>query len=249
MRTGTRATGTRRLLAIGVAGALLLPSAAAGAPVRAVARIAPQQDLVTLLHAQAAFERPDATATQVGSVAAKRPITGAATTLPVLRRSTDAHGTVWLSVRLPGRVIGTVAPSATGWIKAARTRPSTTPWHIVVQLAARRVSVYEDGHKVRTYSAVVGKPSTPTPRGDYFIEENVRMPASAPGFPFALATSARSDVLQEFEGGPGQIALHGVGNVGGTMGTAVSHGCVRMTNRSIRWLALRIAPGVPLTIR
>ena len=33
--------------------------------------------------------------------------------------------------------------------------------------------------------------------------------ASAAGGPYALATSARSNVLQEFEGGPGQIALHG----------------------------------------
>ena len=73
------------------------------------------------------------------------------------------------------------------------------------------------------------------------------LPGSA-GAPFALALSARSDVLQEFEGGPGQIAIHGVGSLGGTPGTAVSHGCVRLANRDIRWLAARIAPGVPVTI-
>jgi Ice-binding-like len=36
----------------------------------------------------------------------------------------------------------------------------------------------------------------------------------APGGPYALATSDRSDVLQEFDGGPGQIALHGLDNLG-----------------------------------
>jgi hypothetical protein len=33
-----------------------------------------------------------------------------------------------------------------------------------------------------------------------------------------------SYVLQEFDGGPGQIAFHGLANVGGVLGTAVSHG-------------------------
>jgi lipoprotein-anchoring transpeptidase ErfK/SrfK len=56
-------------------------------------------------------------------------------------------------------------------------------------------------------------------------------------------------VLQEFGGGPGQIALHGVANLGGTPGTAVSHGCVRLTNPDITWLAARIGPGVPVTIK
>ena len=74
------------------------------------------------------------------------------------------------------------------------------------------------------------------------------MPPSSPGAPFALALSARSDVLQEFAGGPGQIAIHGVANLAGTPGTAVSHGCVRLADRDIRWLAARIAPGVPVTI-
>ena len=70
----------------------------------------------------------------------------------------------------------------------------------------------------------------------------------AAGAPFALALSARSNALQVFEGGPGQIAIHGVANLGGMLGTAISHGCVRLANRSVRWLAARIGPGVPVTI-
>jgi lipoprotein-anchoring transpeptidase ErfK/SrfK len=68
------------------------------------------------------------------------------------------------------------------------------------------------------------------------------------GGPYALALSARSNVLQEFAGGPGQVAMHGVANLGGTPGTAVSHGCVRLANHDITWLAWRIGPGVPVTI-
>lgn len=68
------------------------------------------------------------------------------------------------------------------------------------------------------------------------------------GAPFALALSARSNVLQEFAGGDGQVALHGLANIGGVLGSAVSHGCVRLDNGAMRWLAARIGPGVPVTI-
>src|SRR6202043_1029638 len=110
-----------------------------------------------------------------------------------------------------------------------------TRWHIVVNLAARRVSVYNSGRLQRSFKAVVGKPSTPTPTGQFFVEETVQMAAGEAGGPFALALSARSNALQEFEGGPGQIAMHGRNNLGGTLGTAASHGCVRLDTASVDW--------------
>jgi lipoprotein-anchoring transpeptidase ErfK/SrfK len=51
-----------------------------------------------------------------------------------------------------------------------------------------------------------------------------------------------------FDGGPGQIALHGLANIGGVLGSAVSHGCVRLDNDVMHWLVVRIGPGVPVTI-
>jgi lipoprotein-anchoring transpeptidase ErfK/SrfK len=125
---------------------------------------------------------------------------------------------------------------------------SATPWHLVVDLSDRRLTVYRSGRVVRAFAAVVGAPSTPTPRGSYFVEETVLLSSGQVGAPYALALSARSYVLQEFAGGPGQIAVHGVWNVGGTMGTATSHGCARLDTASISWLGLRIGPGVPVTI-
>ena len=71
---------------------------------------------------------------------------------------------------------------------------------------------------------------------------------SAAGGPFALATSARSNVLQEFEGGPGQIAMHGTDGLSGVLGTAGSHGCIRLSTNAITWLAQRVGAGVPLTV-
>ena len=118
----------------------------------------------------------------------------------------------------------------------------------MVRLSARRVTVYRGGHVRRQFRAIVGKPSTPTPRGAFFVEEGLALSSYEAGAPYALATSARSNALQEFDGGPGQIALHGTDNLTGRLGTAVSHGCVRLGTQAITWLARRIGAGVPLRI-
>ena len=131
----------------------------------------------------------------------------------------------------------------------AHTRAGSTEWSIEVDLSARRVDVYQRGNVVRQFPAVVGKASTPTPRGRFFVEEAMSLSSAAAGGPYALATSARSNVLQEFDGGPGQIALHGRDHLAGALGTAASHGCVRLGTKAIVWLAQRIGAGTPLVIR
>ena len=96
---------------------------------------------------------------------------------------------------------------------------------------------------------VTGAPGRVTPTGQFFVEENVDEGYNFPGGPFALATSARSNTYTEFDGGPGQVALHGMsGGLNATPGTAVSHGCVRFPNPKIIWLAHRILQGTPVTI-
>jgi lipoprotein-anchoring transpeptidase ErfK/SrfK len=238
-------TPPRRIRGTVVAGLAVL---ALAGPATAVAPAAAPQPrpwaaapLVVLLGDHVARRAPNADAARIEAVAARRPLTRVRTVLPVLgRRGPDG---AWLRVRLPGRPNG-----HTGWIAAARTRPASTPWRIVVSLSTRRVLVSHAGRVVRRFTAIVGKPSTPTPTGSFFVEEALRLSPGAAGAPFALATSARSDSLHEFDGGPGQIALHGTGNLSGSPGTAASHGCVRLTPRAIAWLAARIGAGVPLSI-
>jgi lipoprotein-anchoring transpeptidase ErfK/SrfK len=214
-------------------------AAAAGIP----ARVQTEQELAVLRTAHAAHRAPADRSLQVALVPATTPITGEQTTLPVIGHSTIPGGARWLQVMLPGRPDG-----STGWIAQDGTRKLMTGWRILVDLAARRLRVYHDGRTVRTFQAVIGKPSTPTPTGQFFVEETVQMPVGHPGGPYALALSARSNVLQEFEGGPGQIAIHGRDNLGGMLGAAESHGCVRLARTSIDWLAARIDPGTPVKI-
>jgi lipoprotein-anchoring transpeptidase ErfK/SrfK len=216
---------------------------ATGAAFASVAPATAASQTVILERAHNAFSKPSRDSTRLVSVPARRPITGTRTVLPVLGEKTDADGGTWFRVRLPGR-----PNSHAGWIPTSHTRSSTTPWRLRVDTSKRLVTVYRNGRVARRFSAVVGKPSTPTPHGHFFVEETVRLSSGHTGSPFALALSARSNVLQSFDGGPGQVALHGLGGVGGVPGTAVSHGCIRLKQFPITWLAHRIGAGVPVRI-
>jgi lipoprotein-anchoring transpeptidase ErfK/SrfK len=230
---------TAALAAMCLLGITARPAVAAGVP----ARVQATQELVILLTAHRAHRSPNVLSPQMALVAAQRPITGVPTALPVLSRSIGPHGMRWLLVMLPGRPNG-----STGWIAQHDTRPLVTPWRIDIDLTARRVIVYRDGATMRAFQAVIGKPSTPTPTGQFFVEESVRMPLGQPAGPYALALSARSNVLQEFEGGPGQVAIHGSIKLDAPLGTAASFGCIRVADASVEWLSHRIPPGTPVSI-
>lgn len=241
----TAARASRRMR-LSVPLGLLCVAAATASPAPAARgdkrHAAETQALVVLLADHAVRSGPHPDARRVETVAGRRPLTRVRTVLPLIgTASSGPHR--WLRVRLPGRPSG-----HTGWIAAGATRPASTRWAIGVDLSARRVTVRYAGRVARRFTAIVGKPSTPTPRGSFFVEEALALGAGASGAPFALAISARSRVLQDFDGGPGQIALHGMGGLSGAPGTAVSHGCVRLGGRAIDWLAARIGPGVPVSI-
>lgn len=240
VRARSRAAALGVLVVLGLG--LLLTGGADASSLRA-AGVKATTPAAVLLSPHRAHSNPSAGSAQLTLLPARTPITGEATTLPILARTTGHSGIRWLKVMLPGRPNG-----SSGWIAAQGTRQVTMRWHLVVDLARRTVSVYRDGRLRRELGAVVGKTSTPTPTGDFFVEESERMPAGHPGGPFALALSARSNVLREFEGGPGQIALHGREGLGGVLGEAESHGCIRLATADLDWLVARIVPGTPTTI-
>jgi lipoprotein-anchoring transpeptidase ErfK/SrfK len=201
------------------------------------------QELAELDHNTEAYSRPKRHSKAITIVSVTRPLTGVQTVLPVIAHATDVHGESWLKVLLPGR-----PNSHTGWILASSTTERFTKWRLTVSLSTRRVTVFAYDRPVRSFEAIVGKPSTPTPTGHFFVEEGVRLSEPTAGAPYALALSGRSDVLKEFDGGPGQIAIHGTYGLVGRLGTNASHGCIRLQAQNVIWLSKRIGPGVPVTI-
>jgi lipoprotein-anchoring transpeptidase ErfK/SrfK len=231
-----------RWLGAAIAAFAVFAASSNGAEARS-ATVPPAQELAVLLSPHAYSSSLGENPARTGTVAASGPLTGVQTVLPVLGHQTTDDGTPMLHVMLPGR-----PNSSEGWIEEKGTRADETPWRIIVSTSARRIYVYVNGRRARSFKAIVGKHATPTPHGTFFVEESISMRGSVGG-PFALALSARSNVLHQFGGGPGQIGIHGLQNLGGHLGSAESHGCVRVANRSIGWIAARVGPGAPVTIR
>jgi len=160
-------------------------------------------------------------------------------------RSRLVDGRRWLRVRLPER-----PNDAAGWIPADVTRDSTTPWRIVISTGRARLTVERAGRRVVSFSAVVGKPATPTPHGLFAIDEPIHQPAGSELGPWALFLTAHSRVLDDYGGGPGRIAIHGRAGplLADPLGTAASHGCIRVPNARVRWLARIAVNGTPVEV-
>jgi len=172
---------------------------------------------------------------------------GTPTQLLVLGSRVDASGRPWVRVRLDYRPNGYAA-----WIDAEDTILFKDRWRISVSREQHTLRVYRADRLIRTFAVVVGKPSTPTPAGLFAVASELRQPNPAEfEGSWVLPLTAHSSVLQHFEGGDGQIALHGRGGASlvDPLGTARSHGCVRMDNDAIGWIAVHVPIGTPVRVR
>ena len=135
-----------------------------------------------------------------------------------------------------------------GWVRAADVRFLVNPYHVTVRLHDRRLVVWRKGRVVLRTRVAIGRALTPTPAGKYFLTELLKQPNPRGAYgPLAFGTSAYSDVLQSFGGGPGQVGIHGT-NRPSLIGTEVSHGCIRVKNSTIRRLAKMLPLGTPVSI-
>ena len=171
-------------------------------------------------------------------------VNGAQTVFGVLGQTTDARcRAAWLHVALPIRPNG-----ATGWVRAADVQELAVHTRITVDLSERRVRLYENNKLVLSATAAIGSKATPTPLGRYYV--NQRLIPDDPNGPFgpgAVGISAFSDVLTGWtQGGP--IAIHGT-NEPGSIGHAVSNGCIRLPNTVLRRVFAAAVAGTPVLIR
>lgn len=150
----------------------------------------------------------------------------------------------WLEVLLPVRPNGT-----TGWVRATDVRLVPTRFRIEVDLSEHRLRVF-DGERVFMEDTVaVGRPETPTPVGSFYIRVLLKAPDPNTVYgPYAYGLSSHSEVLTEFNGGDGEIGIHG-NNDPSVLGTDVSAGCIRMDNDKITRLASLLPLGTPVEIR
>ena len=169
--------------------------------------------------------------------------------LLVLAAAQDANSNCWVRVLLPNR-----PNNSSAWAPIDRLQLRPTPWRLVVSRAHRTVAVYRAGVLTETFTAVVGRPSMPTPRGLFAVLDVQSTPVNSFYGSWTLRLTAHSQVLRRFDGGDGRVAIHGRGgaSLADPLDSALSHGCIRLDNTAIDWLIKAVGasrlPGVPVLV-
>jgi lipoprotein-anchoring transpeptidase ErfK/SrfK len=147
-------------------------------------------------------------------------------------------------VFLPVRPNGT-----TGWVRASDVTISQTPYRIVVNLFIHQITVYNGESIMLQEPVAVGTSDTPTPIGTYYLRVLLEAPDPNTVYgPYAYPLSGHSDVLTSFNGGDGELGIHG-NNDESVLGQSVTAGCVRMSNAGITRLVPMLPLGTPVEIR
>ena len=149
----------------------------------------------------------------------------------------------WLEVYLPIRPNG-----STGFVRSADVTVADNAYSIDVKLTEHRLVVTKGDEVIADEPIGVGTASTPTPGGIYYIKELIQaLDPNGPYGPYAYGLSGFSNELEEFNGGDGDIGIHGTNEPDG-IGTDVSHGCIRMSNEAITALVAELPLGTPVHI-
>jgi L,D-transpeptidase catalytic domain len=238
----------RIAVALALAAAALAPASAGASTPSAnppgAIRISDERTITRWAHTadvQPVFSRPTGQAHQVARLRLLTEDKLPEVYLVLARWKNDA-GNTWLKIRVPMRPngrVGWVREDALGTLHVVHTR-------LVVNRHTLRVTLYDRGNKRFSARIGVGKASTPTPAGHFWIREKFHVAGTTLYGPAAIGTSAYAPTLSEWPGG-GVVGLHGT-NEPNLIPGRPSHGCIRLRNRDILRL-YRMAPaGTPVDI-
>jgi lipoprotein-anchoring transpeptidase ErfK/SrfK len=150
----------------------------------------------------------------------------------------------WAHVLLPVRPNG-----SRGWIRLSNVKLAGHDYRLTIDLGRHKLTVWKSTKLILKTPVGVGRAVTPTPPGLYYITELLKQPDPTGLYgPYAFGLSAHSNVLNEFAGRDGVLGIHGT-NFPQGIGTDVSHGCIRLSNKAITKLARTLPVGTPVKIR
>jgi hypothetical protein len=189
-----------------------------------------------------ARRRPDPRATRVAHVPTMTP-DGTVNVVLVRERRTDAAGRVWVRVSM-----ATLPNGRAGWVpRSALGGYATVDTHLFVDLDRLSATLFKGGRRIFHARVGVGQRGSPTPRGRFFVRNQLTRFDDPFYGPVAFGTNARSPGLTDWPRG-GYIGIHGT-NRPRLIPGRISHGCIRMRNADILALARRMPVGTPITIR
>lgn len=137
-----------------------------------------------------------------------------------------------------------------------RVAPATTSIgaNVVIHRGNRTLTLYRGERVWRTFRVAVGTPSHPTPRGQFRIISKQRNPTwIPPDSPWAkglgpVPPGSGNPLGTRWMGiNAPAIGIHGT-PAPGSIGTAASHGCIRMHISQSEWIFERISTGTPVLI-
>ena len=133
---------------------------------------------------------------------------------------------------------------------------SKYPTYITVDLSTYTARLWVDLKLAKEYTVAVGQPAYPTPTGQYAIESKQVDPVwSVPNSPWAgelggttvAGGTAENPLKARWMGITAGAGFHGTDDVG-SLGTAASHGCLRMSVPDVIDLYDRVDVGTPVYI-
>jgi len=153
-----------------------------------------------------------------------------------------ASGHTWIRIEVPGRPNG-----RTGWVpRGALGTLNEVDGYLLIDKRRLRATLFRDGHAIFEAPVGVGKASTVTPSGRFYVMEKL-VTANTPVYgPLALGTSAFAPTLSEWPGG-GVVGIHGTDEPRLIPGRP-SHGCIRLRNADIERLWSLVKLGTPIDI-
>jgi lipoprotein-anchoring transpeptidase ErfK/SrfK len=149
-----------------------------------------------------------------------------------------------LHVQLPMRPNG-----SKGWIDITKVSLAAHEFRVDVSLSEFRITVRDGATVILEAPVGIGEDEVPSPDGSYYITELLQPPTKNSVYgTYAYGLSGFSEVLQEFNGGNGQVGIHGT-NQPQLIGKKVSNGCIRLRNEDIERLVPVLPLGTPVHIR
>ena len=120
--------------------------------------------------------------------------------------------------------------------------------HIIVNVPSRTLDYYKKNQLIKTYSVAIGKPSTPTPLGNFQIDQKEVNPWWYPPRRKVVVPSGPSNPLgYRWMGFAPLYGIHGT-NTPWEVGGSVSNGCVRMFEEDVEELFELVTYGTGVQI-
>jgi len=190
------------------------------------------------------YEQPSESSEVINQLEHPRKIAGATETIDLVFTliDNDTLPQGWLNVNLPIRPNG-----STGWIKSDIVELSSTLYRIEIDKDNFNLKVLYDNDIILDTPVAIGNGDTPTPDGQFYITELLDSELNEAYGPFAYGLSGYSESLKEFKGVDAIIGIHGT-NDPASIGTNVSHGCIRVDNEIITAMTEYLPIGTPVEI-